>query len=122
MDASAFKAHGFMTQPVVDGNPGRGALDGGFHQPIGDPDPMVRFEPTAGIGQHLPGTVMVNIDCPPFPATFKGGGVDRFDICSGLSASDTVGTHRDLNPLSMVSAPIHPYRNFSLICAAYIST
>jgi len=77
--ASAFKTHGFIAQPVIDGNPGRSALNGGFHQPIGDPDPMVLFEPTAGIGQHLPGLVMVNIDAHRFQQ-FKGGGVERFDL------------------------------------------
>jgi len=79
MDASAFKAHGFLAQPVVDGNPGRSALDGGFHQPIGDPDTMVPFEPTAGIGQQLPGLVMVNIDPHRFQQ-FKRGAVDRLDL------------------------------------------
>ena len=115
MDASAFKAHGFIAQPVVDGDPGRGALDGGFHKPVGDPDPIVPFEPTAGVGQHLPGLVMVNIDSHRFQQ-FKGGGVDRFDL---LRCQQVISW----NALGFVSAEhgfcsYTLYRNFSLICAA----
>jgi hypothetical protein len=40
---------------------------------------MVLFEPTAGIGQHLPGLFMVNIDPHRFQQ-FKGGNVDRFGL------------------------------------------
>ena len=76
-----------MAQPVVDGNSGRGTLDGGFHQPIGDSDPIVLCEPTTGIGQHLAGLVMVDIDPHRFQQ-FKGGGMDRGSV--PLSAIDNL--------------------------------